>query len=348
MRKGPIDVAEWLGLVPPALPKPVRYGAFRAERVDTPPEIIKGLLHQECKMVLAGTSKTNKTWSLLDLAMSVASGQKWWGLETVQGRVLYLNFELPDWAVLRRGEAIQVARPELKGVEDYLTVWNLRGHSSDFTTLRPKLMDEIRAREYQLIVLDPAYKLLGDRDENSNGEITGLMNEFEKLCYETGAALVLAHHFAKGDPTVKDPIDRMSGAGAWARDPDTILVLTPHEERDCYTVNSIVRNMRAIGEFVVEWDYPIMKRAEDLDPKMVRTRYTQRKALTDRDFLDVAVGSTGSSSGKIIERAQALGCARSTAQRYLTRLCRAGAIVHGGGLYWKAGSKDGEARADES
>ena len=35
----------------------------------------------------------------------------------------------------------------------------------------------------------------------------------------------------------------MSGAGAWARDPDSIVVLTPHEEENCFTVTSILRTM---------------------------------------------------------------------------------------------------------
>jgi hypothetical protein len=60
-----------------------------------------------------------------------------------------------------------------------------------------------------------------------------------------------AHHFAKGDSTGKSAIDRMSGTGAWARDPDSILVLTPHEEADCYTVSPVLRNLPQVDEFVV-------------------------------------------------------------------------------------------------
>jgi RecA-family ATPase len=53
------------------------------------------------------------------------------------------------------------------------------------------------------------------------------MNELEALARRTGAAIVVAHHFAKGDSTAKSAIDRMSGAGAWARDPDSLVVMTP-------------------------------------------------------------------------------------------------------------------------
>ena len=118
-----------------------------------------------------------------------------------------------------------------------LHIWNLRGHNADITLLRPGLEEQLTKHQFGLIIVDPAYKVLGDRDENANGEIASLMNEFEGLAQKTGAAIVVAHHFAKGDSTAKNAMDRMCGAGAWARDPDSIVVLTPHEEENCFTVN---------------------------------------------------------------------------------------------------------------
>ena len=75
----PIDIAVDLGAVPPGLPEIVSFRDFAASPPEVPPEIIGGILHQGCKMVLGGTSKSNKSWCLLDLAISVASGQEWWG-----------------------------------------------------------------------------------------------------------------------------------------------------------------------------------------------------------------------------------------------------------------------------
>jgi RecA-family ATPase len=42
--------------------------------IEIPPEIIEGVLHQGSKAVLGSNSKARKTWILLDLALSVASG----------------------------------------------------------------------------------------------------------------------------------------------------------------------------------------------------------------------------------------------------------------------------------
>ena len=69
-----VDIAVDLGAVPPALPEIVSFRQFAASPPTVPPQIIEGILHQGCKMVLGGTSKSNKSWCLLDLALSVASG----------------------------------------------------------------------------------------------------------------------------------------------------------------------------------------------------------------------------------------------------------------------------------
>jgi hypothetical protein len=265
-----IDIAVDLGVIPPPLPEILNLRQLVETAMAPPPQIIEGLLHQGCKMVLGGTSKSNKSWCLLDLAVSVASGENWWNRRCARVPVVYINFELHTWAIAQRLNAVCAARPECKGLGDTLHVWNLRGHNADLTLLRPKLEEQLARHQFGLIILDPAYKVLGTRDENANGEIAGLMNELEALAQSSGAAVVVAHHFAKGDSTNKEAMDRMSGAGAWARDPDTILVLTPHEEEGCFTVTSILRNLPYLPEFVVSWDYPLMKVAKDLNPDALR------------------------------------------------------------------------------
>ena len=48
------------------------------ETIKLPPQIIQGVLHQGLKAVLGGSSKTRKTWILLDAAISHATGTRFW------------------------------------------------------------------------------------------------------------------------------------------------------------------------------------------------------------------------------------------------------------------------------
>lgn len=332
-----VDPAVDLGVLAAPLPEIEFLREFVASAPAAPPQVIEGLLHQGCKMILGGTSKSNKSWCLLDLALSVASGEKWWGHRCARMPVVYINFELPRWSIGQRINALAGARPECQGLGDTLALWNLRGRSADLSLLRPKLEEQLARHAFGLIILDPAYKLLGERDENANGEIASLMNEFEALAQSSGAAVVVAHHFAKGDSSAKTAIDRMSGAGAWARDPDSILILTPHEEPDCFTVSAILRNLPQRPEFVVEWDYPLMRLAPELNPGALRRPQSKNKVCADREFVEAVIRTEGKPFTRIVNEARAaLKMSPRTTATYLKRLVAGGAIQSGGGLYWVA------------
>jgi RecA-family ATPase len=170
-----IDIAVDLGVVPPPLPEIEFLREFSETLTAPPPQIIDGILHQGCKMIVGGTSKSNKSWCLLDLAMSVASGQDWWGRRCAKLPVVYINFELHRWSIGQRISALCGARPECTGLGDSLALWNLRGRAGDLALLRPKLEEQLARHQFGLIILDPAYKLLGERDEN--GQPRGLVSQ---------------------------------------------------------------------------------------------------------------------------------------------------------------------------
>lgn len=53
---------------------------------------VDGLIAQGVT-ILAGPPKTGKSWLVLDICMCVAKGEPLWGMETTQGKVLYLCLE---------------------------------------------------------------------------------------------------------------------------------------------------------------------------------------------------------------------------------------------------------------
>ena len=239
-----------------------------------PPEIIAGVLHRGSKMVLGGGSKSFKTWLLLDLAYRAAHGAPWFGFDTASGPTLYLNFELPAFAIQSRlrelGAAIDLPIPET------LHLWNLRGYAADATTILPAICAEARALNPELIVLDPLYKILGPRDENASRDMANLMNMIERLALDTGAAVVFGAHFAKGNASLKEAIDRFSGSGVIGRDPDSIVTLTQHEEQNAFAVDMILRNFPQQTPFAVRWEHPLMVIDNKLDPADLKKPRTGR------------------------------------------------------------------------
>jgi hypothetical protein len=258
---------------PPAdnLPDLIDAAEFLTVPIEPPDELVAGILHKGSKLVFGGSSKSFKTWSLLDLAISVAGGVPWLGRETAQGRVLFVNFEIQPHPWQRRIAVVAQA----KGVEiktGQIVLGNYRGHSASFKNLIPQLVERCRHENFALIVLDPIYKLYaGNTDENSAGDVAALLNSLENLAEKTGAAIAFGAHFAKGNAAGKDALDRISGSGVFARDPDSLLIFTKHEEEEAFTVEAILRNFAPVHPFVVRWDYPLMRRDDNLDPAKLKT-----------------------------------------------------------------------------
>ncbi len=254
-----------------------------------PPELVWGILHQGSKLVVGGGSKTFKTWTLLDLAISVAAGEPWLSFKTTKGRVLFLNFEIAPAFFQHRIRAVLEAK-HITLAPHALDVWNLRGRGCCYTELLPLVRQRAKGAGYSLIVLDPIYKLYGATDENSAGDVAGLMNGLELVTVDTGASVGFGAHYAKGNAAAKEPVDRISGSGVFARDPDTILNFTRHEEENAFTVEATLRNHSPVEPFVARWHYPLMRRDDGLDPTKLKQPGGRPKLYTVDRLLSVLNG----------------------------------------------------------
>ncbi len=292
------------------------------EMVVMPSQLVEGVLHQGSKMVLASSSKAGKTWMLLDLAMSVATGKPWIKFPTTQGRVLFLNFEIQRAFIRSRIEALQ--QHKQVGCLGDLDIWNLRGHLMEFERMAAEIVRQTADRAYSLIVLDPIYKALGGADENGSGTVGSLCNQLERISHHTGAAVVFAHHFPKGNQSKKSAIDRLSGSGVFARDADSIITLTEQETEDCYAMEFTLRNFKAMPPLVVGWDFPLLKFRETLDPNKLRGKKADK---CDPNELVELLGEAGLTSKEWEEMALANGWSRSSYFRIRKELLKAPAKV---------------------
>lgn len=103
-------------------------------------------------------------------------------------------------------------------------IWNLRGHSIPMDKLAPKLIRRAMRKNYIAIIIDPIYKVITG-DENSADQMANFCNQFDKVCTELGTAVIYCHHHSKGAQGGKRSMDRASGSGVFARDPDALLDL---------------------------------------------------------------------------------------------------------------------------
>lgn len=195
------------------------------------PPLIEGVLRQGHKMLLAGPSKAAKSFALIELCISIAEGVPWLGFQCAQGKVLYVNLELDRASCLHRFRDVYTAAGIRPQNLNNIHIWNLRGKSVPMDSLAPKLIRRAKNKGFIAIVIDPIYKIITG-DENSADQMARFCNQFDKVCTELGCATIYCHHHSKGAQGGKRSMDRASGSGVFARDPDALLDLIELEISD--------------------------------------------------------------------------------------------------------------------
>ena len=195
------------------------------------PPLIDGILRQGHKLLLAGPSKAGKSYALIELCCAIAEGRDWLGWPCAQGQVMYVNLELDKASCLHRFADIYSAMGwEPRGISN-IDIWNLRGRSVPMDKLAPKLIRRASKRNYIAIVIDPIYKIITG-DENSADQMAAFCNQFDRVATELGCAVIYCHHHSKGSQGQKRSMDRASGSGVFARDPDALLDMIELEITD--------------------------------------------------------------------------------------------------------------------
>ena len=232
---------DWMDFVEGAtdeLPGLVSLKDYVADPPALPEELIEGVLRRGHKMLISGSSKAGKSFLLMELCVAIAEGRPWLGFPVRKGRVLYVNLEIDPASCVNRFTKIYDALGCERAHIDDIIVWNLRGHAVPLDQLVPKLVRRVRDQRLDAIIIDPIYKVITG-DENSASDMAHFCNMFDRICNETGCSTIYCHHHSKGTQGAKRAMDRASGSGVFARDPDAQLDMIELELSD------EVRNMIA-------------------------------------------------------------------------------------------------------
>lgn len=222
---------EWIEGVNDDLPEPESMASVWDHLPELSPPLIQNVLRMGHKLLLAGPSKAGKSFALIELCIAIAEGRKWLEWPCKKGKVLYVNLELDRASCLHRFKDVYQAlnlKPENLANID---IWNLRGKSVPMDKLAPKLIRRAAKKDYIAVVIDPIYKVITG-DENSADQMATFCNQFDKICTELGTAVIYCHHHSKGSQGGKRAMDRASGSGVFARDPDALLDLIELELND--------------------------------------------------------------------------------------------------------------------
>ena len=278
---------------------------FTDEELPQENELIQEVLREGRKLLITGPSKIGKSMLLMELGLELARGGSWLSLKCAKSKVLYIDCELTKTEFQRRMMRIAQAKDiSWRGLKESLysdmQVWHLRGvqlgdkgdrdKSVYLRTFFTKMIRRIKKGNFNVVIIDPIYKILRG-DESDAGFVIEFCNHLDRIYKETGAATIFCHHNVKGSSS-RDAIDRSSGTGVFARDPDAIIDFAQLEFKDtdgclldipdgasAWRAEFILREYREPAPLDLIYDYPL-------------------HTIKEGGFKDARIAGTGRSSKK--------------------------------------------------
>lgn len=311
-----------------------------SESLKNPPKLadvlIDGILRIGHKMLISGPSKAGKSFFLMELATALANGDTWIGFQCRKSRVLYINFEIDEASCINRFIEIRKAIHERRGLAcdhmDDLLVWNLRGYAMKLGDLVPKLVNRARSLNLDVILVDPIYKVISG-DENNASDMSAFCNEFDRIATLLKCSVIYCHHHSKGQQGQKKAMDRASGSGVFARDPDAQLdmleISTDGIESEiesststAWQIESSLREFPNITPVRIWFNYPLheTQRNGELEGQPVAAPGVKKKKnKVSEDDLDVYFDSCVEEDGfaNVGKLAEILDVDRKTLTKYL-------------------------------
>jgi hypothetical protein len=207
---------------------------------------------------------------MLHQAACVAGGRSWLGFNTVRTPVLFLDLELLPHEMPQRLQAI-IEAARLWDLDDLHTM-QLRGNRLSMTRLKRGLEQYLLDHRIGILYIDPWYKLSGGADEIGTEGVAELLAELEEIASACNCAIVISHHFTKGDSSQKSVIDLASGSGVFGRDPDLICGMRELKDSTLQTpmikMEFVVRSFKPVDPITLRWEFPLWVRDDSLNQEL--------------------------------------------------------------------------------
>lgn len=203
------------------------------------PWLVEGLMVDQALIAAVGRWKTTKSYALLDVCISVATGRPAFGHLAVPepGPVVFINEESGRRALHRRLDALCRGRAidpdELRG---RLHLAANAGIKLDDYGWQERLVELGRTLKPRLFVFDPLARMkAAGLDENAQREMAGPIEFMRHLREATGAAVCFVHHTGHQGSNMRGSSDLESvweSRLSWKRDGQSPLVEIDCEHRE--------------------------------------------------------------------------------------------------------------------
>lgn len=183
--------------------------------------LVEGVIQRNANGMMLSRPKAGKSFTVLDLAISLASGQKWLDFYVPKRVKTALvsredNYGLTQWRKRKICQQRNLTNSELDGYL-YLNAKGLRPKIMlDYAEDVDKLVADLKRYETEFLILD-VMRVLHGSDENDNTEMQKIIDVLNHIQEETKASICLIHHDNKReDATLTERARGASAIAGWA------------------------------------------------------------------------------------------------------------------------------------
>ena len=222
-----------------------------SRHIDPPKFVVPNLIPYGIT-ILASPPKFGKSWMCLDLALSVATGTPFLGLDVEKNGVIYLALEDGDYRLQDRSKKVAGMREIPANM--YLV--------KEAPILEEGLLSELNKKLNEvggsvgLVIIDTLQKIRGTakKTEGVYGYDYRELGALHQFALDKNLAVVLVHHLNKGGDD-SDFVSRLNGSTGVSGAADTIITLTRASRKSDDTRMSITGRDVQERTLVIKMDW---------------------------------------------------------------------------------------------
>ena len=193
--------------------------------------IVDGMLTMPGTSILVGSPKAGKSTLARRLAVAVAVGRSWLGMDTTKASVLLVAID----------ENRNLVKRDLRRLAPFLGTGKMdvltRDSKPDNEDRLPMLREYIARTRPKLVIIDTVGRWIENFDEFRYAEVGNVMQPFSDIADEFGCHVLLTHHSRKGGTgQIEDALGSQSFSGGV----DTVM-LTWRTPAEAYRFRAIGR-----------------------------------------------------------------------------------------------------------
>jgi len=159
--------------------------------------LIERLLPESSTCLVAGDPKTRKSWLAGELLVSIATGEKCFGMYNVlkQGRVMMIQGEDSGAIIKERLEQIcRAKQASMRDLRQNVSIVAGQNFALDNDEHFEALRKQVTEERPLLIIMDPLVRLIPNTAEGSTSQMSKILTKLRHLQRDSGTAIMLVHH----------------------------------------------------------------------------------------------------------------------------------------------------------